>query len=298
MVDYVNVKAMAAKKNLLNVSRRLKDEYGVFLIEKEAKDEIKKAVEELENTSTPPTYSTEGIQDLYLGDWTLLCTTATNQQGLDTSKFSFLQQDPLKKIRDAILEASNKYLLVQQRIRSSNNDGVIDRIDHSLEYQPPEQLRDFLDNLPEQISGLNINPLHVSKSKLILIHKASIIEESSSSPLKTKLSLDSVVLNVAGTSTILDPSGKDVAAIRVPLGEFINTGTFETTYLDDTLRISRGKQGFSDQLRVFVRAEKLAFANALDDVLESKVTGTGVDQSDVDVDELQDEEWVDLAPSD
>lgn len=87
----------------------------------------------------------------------------------------------------------------------------------------------------------------------MLVHKASIESEV---PLRVKLGLKSIVLNVAGTSTFLDPDGKDLAGLNLPLGEFVNTGEFETTYMDDTLRISRGKQGFVDQLRVFVRNDQ------------------------------------------
>mmetsp|Transcript_15303 Transcript_15303/g.31119 ORF Transcript_15303/g.31119 Transcript_15303/m.31119 type:complete len:343 (+) Transcript_15303:155-1183(+) len=281
MIDF-ELAQKEAKQALLETAKKLKSEYGSLLVEKSAKEEFKAAVEELENKSEPP--SIEDYSDMFLGDWTLLCTTSTNNEGVDTSKLPFFKQDPLKKIRDSIREAANKYIKVQQKVRSSKNDGVIDRIDNTIEYEPPESLRELLDNVPESLSQLNINPLHVSKSQLVLIHKATIESEM---PLKTKLVLESIVLNVAGDSTYLEPNGADIAGINLPLGEFAGAGTFETTYLDDSLRISRGKQGFVEQLRVFVRSDKLAMQDALEEIVEKKASKQAV--VDAQIEEEEDE---------
>jgi hypothetical protein len=271
------------KKNLVEVAEQLKDEYGLFLIDKTAKERLKNAVDVLERVSDPPSF--EEDKDILLGDWELVCTTAVSDQGIDTSKLPLFNQGPLKMIRDSIRNTANKYLNVEQRMRSENDNGVLDRVDHVLEYDPPSELQDVLDNLPDQLTTLNINPLQVSSSKFILVHKAIVKQDS---PITIQLTLKSVVLNVAGKSTVLDPNGKDITSINLPLSEFLNSGEFETTYMDDELRISRGKQGFVDQLRVFLRKGKYEKDQGIKDVLESNPNlGKGVN-TEMDVDDVVD----------
>jgi hypothetical protein len=146
---------------------------------------LKKAVAELEAVANPPT--NDDYETKYKGDWTLVCSTSTNADGIDLSKIPFLNAGPIKNIRDAI----NRCLVVKQCIRAREDSGAIDRVDHVLEYQPPDSLTEILDNLPDALSSLNINPLHVSEGKVTLVHKADV--ESVTPVLRTKLSLDSIV---------------------------------------------------------------------------------------------------------
>ena len=236
------------RRYLLDTAKRLAKENGKLLVDNpQAKKDLLKAVEDLEKSADAPTPS-EVASDL-LGDWTLIISTATTPATKDLPSFSL--PDPLAQLRQKIIDQTNQNVQVTQRIRSTDDANLaVNRIDHVLEYKPPSKLQELIDNLPEQLAGLDINPLHVSQSKVVLVHKAEL------QGTKAKLSLQSVVLNVAGTSQQLDPKGKDVASLNLPFGEVLNAGDFETTYLKDSVRISRGKVGPVDQLRVFVRKEE------------------------------------------
>lgn len=177
--------ATEAKNNVVDVAERLKAKEGVLIVDTQDKSDMKKAVAELEAVAEPPTQ--DDFDSKFKGDWTLLCSTATNADGFDTSKVPFFNEGPLKSIRDYI----NRSLKVEQRIRSMTDSGTVDRIDHVLEYQPPDTLKQLLDNLPDALTSLNINPLHISQGNVTLIHKATV--DSVTPVLRTTISLESIV---------------------------------------------------------------------------------------------------------
>ena len=186
-----DVATTIAKTELLETAQCLNEKFGCLIIDSKAQDELRSAVEKLEAVTEPPSASAELI-----GNWTLLCSTASASlqkgpldkiNGIDTSKIPFFNEGPLKEIRDTL----NKSLKVQQVIRSESTPGIIDRVDHVLQYVPPDTLSAFIENIPDALKNLNINPLQVSKSKVSLVHKAEVA--SISPVINTKLSLSSII---------------------------------------------------------------------------------------------------------
>lgn len=282
------------RQDVLDVAKSLKSEFGPLIIDSKAQEKLKSVVSELEKNADPP-IDTNGM----IGDWTLLCSTASTEKfmGIDTSSLPFFNADFVKDIRGTL----NKSLMVQQKIKGDS--GAISRIDHVIQYMPPNELSAFSSAIPDALKSLNINPLEVTNQQVILVHKAEV--ESKIPFIKTKLALESVILNVAGKSQYLQPDGADLLGVNVPFGEFLNSGSFETTYLDDTLRISRSKVGMVDQLRVFVRAPTVAeVVDKIEVAVGAKVDApSDVEDDGVDVDEAVDADFVEEgddygAPSD
>uniref|UniRef100_A0A7R9WLB2 Uncharacterized protein n=1 Tax=Pseudictyota dubia TaxID=2749911 RepID=A0A7R9WLB2_9STRA len=151
-----------------------------------------------------------------IGDWTLLCTAVTSRRGMDGSNDNRssknkkkngglpfkLPENPLAKEQQRIREKVRRSVEVTQRIRTSSSqdeeEGCNDiaRVDNVVEFSPPFQtLSDILGGDNGDAGGLfkdvKINPLEVKKTKVALIHDASV--ESVSPVLRTKISLKSVV---------------------------------------------------------------------------------------------------------
>jgi hypothetical protein len=97
------------------VVERIKSNQGVFVDDAGSETELTQAVAELEAVASPPTV--DDFEKLYQGDWVLWCTTAaTDKSGIDTSKIPFLNEGPLKQIRQSL----NRSVKVLQRIRSTD----------------------------------------------------------------------------------------------------------------------------------------------------------------------------------
>lgn len=249
----LSVDPTSLRNELLYTAKTLTEDSptGIFLTTPAAMDKFTSAVSRLE-AITPS--MTEREKELLVGDWELLATsrglksTITPQVPEEMKKLPFNLKTP--KLNDSIRNS----ITVLQRIRSESEDSnEVDRVDHVIQYTPLK----LTDLIPESspLSALrnwNVNPLEVSQSKITLIHNAKV--ESVEPVLRTKLGLKSVVVNVAGKSQYLEPQGADVLGLNIPsLGDFANGGSFDSTYVDENVRVSRGTVGFLDEIRVFVR---------------------------------------------
>lgn len=193
---------------------------------------------------------------MLLGDWTLIATANLPPRFASGGKRKDDDKDTeLTKELNPFQKAIQRTIEVTQRIRSIDGSGKIDRVDNVIEFTPLTSLDDILpedspltkfDNLLDLV-----NPLKVKKAKVVLVHKAEV--ESVHPVLRTRIAWTSTIINIAGSSQYLDPNGDDVFGLNNVLGEFLNVGTFDTPYVDDTVRLSRTSGPVSDQLRVFVR---------------------------------------------
>jgi PAP_fibrillin len=175
-----------AKASLIETVKRIESECGLFVYDANAKSDLTQAVAEFEAVASPP--SLDDFQTKFQGDWRLLCTTvATDQKGFELSKLPFVNEGPLKQIRKSL----NRSVKVLQKILSSSGSTTVDRIDHVIEYTPPSSLSEVIEDLPDILRTLNLNPLELTKSTVTLVHKAEV--EGIVPTLTTKLSLQRVI---------------------------------------------------------------------------------------------------------
>mmetsp|Transcript_17482 Transcript_17482/g.31726 ORF Transcript_17482/g.31726 Transcript_17482/m.31726 type:complete len:609 (-) Transcript_17482:132-1958(-) len=263
---------LQARNRLLALSTTLASNSpsGKFISRPSDKVKLQKAINDLEAlaSSTP----SDREKDMLLGDWTLIATANLPSSDIRRRFNNSKRMASKKKKRrsglslfgsegqslNPIQKSIRKAITVTQRIRNdgtSESGGGINRVDNVVEFTPLDTLEDII---PEEsplfklLGTVNVNPLQVKKSKVILVHKAEV--ESVAPVLRTKIAWTSSVLNVAGTSQYFDPEGGDIFGVNNAFGEFINVGTFDTPFVDDDIRISRTSGPVLEQLRVFVRS--------------------------------------------
>ncbi len=250
----LSVDPTALRNELLYTAKSLTEESpsGIFLTTPDAMDKFTKAAARLE-AITPS--MTQREKELLIGDWVLVATSRSLKRTSKVEVPKEMKKFPFNYLKTPKMndKIRNSITVLQRIRRPEGEDNEINRIDHVIQYTPLT-LSDFI---PEKsplsaIRSWNVNPLEVSQSKVTLIHNAQI--ESIEPVLRTKIGLKSVVVNVAGKSQYLEAEGADVLGLNIPsIGDFANSGYFDSTYVDENVRVSRGTIGFLEEVRLFVR---------------------------------------------
>lgn len=244
-----------AKENVKSIAIQCRESGGVFVSDATNRKKLQKAVAELEALCNLPTVEDKNRM---LGEWTLLSTTNVNP--LPPFPLTFLPRNP---VQDELRKVVYSNVEVVQKIRNDmlSDDDQINRVDNVIQFTTPKDGK--LSQLP--------NPLALTSAKVTLCHNANV--ESVSPLLRTKISLKSVIVTTVGDSQYLDPEGADVIGINLPpIQDILNAGVFDTTYVDNEIRISRGPavSGFLDeQLRVFVKSPSFQSVEGKTDDLAS-----------------------------
>jgi len=276
---------LQARNRLLALSTTLagNSPSGFTISRPSDKIKLQKAINDLEALASSNGGGGDREKEMLLGDWTLVATASlpssdmrrrfdnnnnkySNKKGEKKGWFKKKQKrsglslfGSNGKSLNPIQKSLSNSISVTQRIRNDgasdeSNNGEINRVDNVVEFTPLNTLESIIPTespLFNLLGNVNVNPLQVKQSKVVLVHKAEV--ESVAPVLRTKIALTSTILNVAGTSQFFDPEGADVFGVNNILGEFINVGTFDTPFVDGDVRISRTSGPVLEQLRVFVR---------------------------------------------
>ena len=273
-----------ARNDLLSTSYSLTSSSptGIFLSLPQDRKKFIKAVARLE--AIAPTTS-DLSEPTMIGDWTLVATSRkTLLDNVDTEAKADIGAKNGKKNGKSKLQLPKlphkikDSIKVTQRIRCMDDptSTTIDRIDNVIEFDNESTL------LPDVL-----NPLKINQSKVALVHDAKV---QSFVPFRTKLSLKSVVLNLAGQSKNLDPEGADVFGLNVPsLTDWMNSGEFDTTYVDEDVRVSRGTIGFLEETRLFVKKGFVLddFSKDLDADMDAETEQDVMEDTDSDSTEMK-----------
>ncbi len=288
---------LQARNRLVALSKALttNSPAGKFITRPSSTKKFQQAIADLEavaSSSSP----TNRDKEMLLGDWMLIATAnvpssdiqrritekQNNSSSNDKKRSWFTMPQRRSGLSNGnsslnpIQKSIQKSFQVTQRIRndgasSSSEEGEINRVDNVIEYTPLDTLEDILpkDSPLFNIFGkVNVNPLQVKKSKVVLIHKAEV--ESVAPVLRTKIAWTSSVLNVAGSSQYFEENGSDIFGVNNLFGEFLNVGSFDTPYVDEDVRVSRSTSGpILEQLRVFVRVGSKILDESNEGMLDS-----------------------------
>ena len=200
-------RVLASRNRLIALSSTLSSNSatGRFISRPSDKIKLQKLINELESFAGP---MGEKERDLMLGDWELVATANVANPdvrrrfgdkkgnnswfGRGRSGLSLLGRDGLSL--DPLQKTLRKSIEVTQRIRNDiGSDEKINRVDNVVEFTPLDTLSSLI---PEEsplafLSDVNVNPLQVKKSKVVLIHKAEV--ESVAPVLRTKIAWVSTV---------------------------------------------------------------------------------------------------------
>jgi len=277
----------------------------VFIRRPSDKIRLQKAISELESlSSNDDNGAGDRDKELLLGDWTLVATASLpssdirrrfDRGGKKKGGWPFGKKNDGVR-RNPIQKSISDSIEVTQRIRSTSSS-AIDRVDNVIQFTPVSSLESIIPSASPLfgiLSGVNVNPLQVSKSKVVLVHKAEV--ESVRPVLRTKIAWTSSILNIAGESQLFDPEGADIFGVNNLLGDFVDSsGTFDTPYIDENVRVSRTSGPVLEQLRVFVREGSTVLQDG--ETIEDLMAETEASSSSHDTSKSQVEKVIEAADS-